>query len=138
MSKKHHKKIAKIFKKDLISVAKWCIIILEWESIIIFFIFLPRLHASSSSSSSSSHETPGGVEARRALTFCNLVTFCLYRTYVRKKFLKKYLKTTCFYGIIMLEVEKGLPYMKRLGALSFHYIIYIAKKFFRKTFKKGL
>ena len=120
----------------MISIAKWCIIILEWESIIIFFIFLPRLHASSSSS--SSHETPGGVEARRALTFCNLVTFCPYQTYVRKKiFFKKYLKTTCFYAIIMLEVEKGVLYMKRLGALSFHYIIYIAKNFFENFLKKG-
>ena len=61
MLKKHHQKIAKIFKKDLISVAKGYIIILEWENIIIFFIFLPHLAASSSSS--SSHETPGGVEA---------------------------------------------------------------------------
>ena len=100
-----------------------------------FLFFLPRLHASSSSS--SSHETPGGVEARRALTFCNLVTFCPYRTYVRKKIFKKYLQTTCFYGIIMLEVEKGVLYMKRLGALSFHYIIYIAKNFLEKLLKKG-
>lgn len=102
-----------------------------------FFIFLPRPHASSSSSSSSSHETPGGVEARRALTICNLVTFCPYRTYVRKKiFLKKYLKTTCFYAIIMLEVEKGVLYMKRLGALFFIIIIYIAKNFLENFLKR--
>ena len=137
MSKKHHQKIAKIFKKDLISVAKGCIIILEWESIIIFFIFLPRPHASSSSSSSSSHETPGGVEAPQGdgLEVNHLL---LGEHTFAKNFFKKYLKNTCVYVIIMLEVEKGLPYMKRLGALFFIIIIYIAKKFFRKTFKKGL
>lgn len=143
MSKKHHQKIAKIFKKDLTSVAKWCIIILEWESIIIFFIFLPRPHASSSSSSSSSHETPGGVEARRALTFCNLVTFCPYRTYVRqtyvrKKFFKKILENYLFLCYNYVRGGKGAyKKMKRLGALFFIIIIYIAKKFFWKVLKKG-
>ena len=54
----------------------------------------------------------------------------------QKNFFKKYLQTTCFYGIIMLEVEKGVLYMKRLGALSFHYIIYIAKKFLENFLKR--
>ena len=134
MSKKHHQKIAKIFKKGLIFVAKWCIIILEWESIIIFFIFLPRPHASSSSS--SSHETPGGVEAPQGDGF-EVSHLLLGEHMFVKNFFKKYLQTTCFYGIIMLEVEKGLSYMKRLGALSFHYILYIAKNFLEKLFKKG-
>ena len=136
MSKKHHQKIAKILKKDLIFVAKGCIIILEWESIIIFFIFLPRLAASSSSSSSSSHETPGGVEAPQGdgLEVSHLL---LGEHMFVKNFFKKYLQSTCFYVIIMLEVEKGLSYMKRLGALSFHYIIYIAKIFLKNFSKKG-
>ena len=136
MSKKHHQKIAKIFKKDLIFVARWCIIILEWESIIIFFIFLPHLHASSSSSSSSSHETPGGVEAPQG-DGLEVIHLLLGEHMFVKNFFKKYLKTTCFYVIIMLEVEKGVPYMKRLGALSFHYIIYIAKNFLENFLKKG-
>ena len=136
MSKKHHQKIAKIFKKGLTSVAKWCIIILEWESIIIFFIFLPRLHASSSSSSSSSHETPGGVEAPQG-DGLEVNHLSLGERMFAKNFFKKYLKTTCFYVIIMLEVEKGVLYMKRLGALSFHYILYTAKNFLEKLFKRG-
>lgn len=134
MSKKHHQKIAKIFKKGLTSVARWCIIILEWESIIIFFIFLPRPHASSSSSSSSSHETPGGVEARRALTFCNLVTFCPYQTYVRKKFFQKILENYLFLWYNYVRGGKGRPIYETLGCVVFSLYIIYSKKIFLKNF----
>lgn len=118
----------------MISIAKWCIIILEWESIIIFFIFLPRLHASSSSS--SSHETPGGVEARRALTICNLVTFCSYQTYVRKKFFQKILENYLFLCYNHVRGGKGLALYETLGCVVFSLYNIYSKKIFLKSFLK--
>ena len=104
-----------------------------------FLFFYPAPTRPAPAPSSSSHETPGGVEARRALTICNLVTFCPYRTNVRKKFFQKILEKYLRLCYNHVRGGKGAyKKMKRLGALFFIIIIYIAKKFFRKLFKKGL